>query len=260
MVLSRFRQAMVIRPKPATLFYLQIICCICTTMVEITWWNKNINYQTFQKTVNWSHSGLCRNKVSKPWNKSILAKGIGKELGVLGMLGISNVRDLYRSKPGASLVTQMVKKLPAMWETWVWSLGQEDPPEKGMATHSSILAWEIPWTEQPGGLPSTGSQRVRHDWATDTVTFTVTPYPSSPKQVSLLQSPSRHTWEDLPPKSKGTCWHLANRLSLACSGPRHQLLAGKGITLQQAGMIYANLPSASQWLERITVPPYSLKK
>ena len=48
--------------------------------------------------------------------------------------------------------------------TWVWSLGQEDPLEKGMATHSSILAWRIPWTEEPGGLQSTGSQRVRHDW------------------------------------------------------------------------------------------------
>ena len=53
-----------------------------------------------------------------------------------------------------------------MQETWVWSLGWEDPLEKGMATHSSILAWRIPWTEEPGGLQSTGSQRVGHDWAT----------------------------------------------------------------------------------------------
>ena len=51
-------------------------------------------------------------------------------------------------------------------ETWVWSLGWEDPLEKEMATHSSILAWRIPWTEEPGGLQSTGSQRVGHDWAT----------------------------------------------------------------------------------------------
>ena len=55
------------------------------------------------------------------------------------------------------------KRLPAMWETWVRSLGQEDPLEKEMATHSSILAWRISWTEEPGGLQSTGSQRVRHD-------------------------------------------------------------------------------------------------
>ena len=60
-------------------------------------------------------------------------------------------------------MAQMVKNLPAMHETWVRSLGQEDPLEKGMATHSCILAWRIPWTEKPGGLQSMGSQRVRHD-------------------------------------------------------------------------------------------------
>ena len=63
----------------------------------------------------------------------------------------------------ASLVAQAVKNLPAMQETWVQSLGQEDPLEKGMATHSSILAWRIPWTEEPDGLQSMGSQRVGHD-------------------------------------------------------------------------------------------------
>ena len=59
-------------------------------------------------------------------------------------------------------VAQTVKNLPAMQETQVPSLGQEDPLEKGMATYSSILAWRIPWTEEPGGLKSMGSQRVRH--------------------------------------------------------------------------------------------------
>ena len=57
----------------------------------------------------------------------------------------------------------MVKNLPTMQETQVQSLGQEDPLEKEMATHSSILAWRILWTEEPGGLQSMGSQRVRHD-------------------------------------------------------------------------------------------------
>ena len=65
-----------------------------------------------------------------------------------------------------SLVAQRLKHLPAMHETWVRSLGWEDPLEKEMATHSSILAWRIPWMEEPGGLQSTGSQRVEHDWAT----------------------------------------------------------------------------------------------
>ena len=64
----------------------------------------------------------------------------------------------------ASLVAQMVKRLPAMWETQVRSLGWEDPLEKEMATHSSTLAWRIPWTEEPGRLWSMGSQRVRHDF------------------------------------------------------------------------------------------------
>ena len=64
---------------------------------------------------------------------------------------------------GASLVAQMVKHLPTMQETWVRSLGQEDPLEKEMATHFSILAWRIPWTKEPGRLQSMGSQRVGHD-------------------------------------------------------------------------------------------------
>ena len=71
----------------------------------------------------------------------------------------------------ASLVTQTLKNPPAMWETWIWSLGWEDPLEKGTATHSSILAWRISWTEEPGRLPSTGSQRIRHYWVTFTFTF-----------------------------------------------------------------------------------------
>ena len=63
----------------------------------------------------------------------------------------------------ASLVAQTVKNLPAMLETWVQSLGWEDPLEEGMATHSSVLAWRIPGMEEPSGLPSTGSHRVGHD-------------------------------------------------------------------------------------------------
>ena len=60
-------------------------------------------------------------------------------------------------------MVQMVKHLPTVWETWVQPLGQEDPLAKEMATHSSVLAWRIPWTEEPGRLQSMGSQRVRHD-------------------------------------------------------------------------------------------------
>ena len=62
-----------------------------------------------------------------------------------------------------SLMAQTVKRLSTMWETWVQSLGREDPLEKEMAIHSSTIAWKIPWTEEPGRLQSKGSQRVGHD-------------------------------------------------------------------------------------------------
>ena len=70
--------------------------------------------------------------------------------------------------PGSFPEAHTVKNLPAMQEIRVWSLGWEVPLEKGMAIHSSILAWRIPWTEKPGGLQSMGLQRVGHNWATNT--------------------------------------------------------------------------------------------
>ena len=88
-----------------------------------------------------------------------------------------------------SLVAQTVKNLPAMQKTWVLSLGWEDTLEKRMSTPSSILAWRIPWTEDPGGLQSMDSQRVGHDWATFTFTF-------SHIQISINRSIDRSvpTW------------------------------------------------------------------
>ena len=75
------------------------------------------------------------------------------------MLKINTMSNNLR----ASLVAQRLKRLPAMWEMWVQSLGREDPLEKEMASHSSTLAWKIPWMEESGGLQSMVSQRVRHD-------------------------------------------------------------------------------------------------
>ena len=73
------------------------------------------------------------------------------------------------------LVAEMVKHLPTVWETWVRSLGQGDHLEKEMATHSSTLAWKIPWMEEPGGLQPMGSQRVGHNWVTSlSLSFLVT--------------------------------------------------------------------------------------
>ena len=82
----------------------------------------------------------------------------------MGLQVIAHLSSLLTAEEArASLVAQMVKNPPAMQETWVIALGQEDPLQKGMATHSSILAWRIQWTEEPGGLQRMGLQRVRHD-------------------------------------------------------------------------------------------------
>ena len=86
----------------------------------------------------------------------------------------------------ASLVAQLVKSLPAIWETCVQSLGWEDPLEKGMVTHSSILAWKILGTEEPGGLHSMGSKRIGHDWVTNTFHF----YVNTTSVISTILNPS----------------------------------------------------------------------
>ena len=89
-------------------------------------------------------------------------------------------------------MAQRLKHLPAMRETWVRFLGREDPLEKEMATHSSILAWRTPWTEEPGGLQSTGSQRVGHDWATSLSLYNY-------KNSSSLIWPSNHQYQKILP-------------------------------------------------------------
>ena len=117
------------------------------------------------------------------------------------------------SQPGASLVAQTVKNLPVVRETRVRMLGWENPLEKGMATHSSILAWRIPGTEEPGGLQSMGSQRVGHDWAAISHSLTkplelhaVTSPPTNEKKVTQFAA--------LTPKTIGNFrgfWTRANR-------------------------------------------------
>ena len=85
-----------------------------------------------------------------------------------GFKQTSDIPDVIKASLWASLVAQMVKNLPAVWETQVQFLGWKKPMEKGMATHSSILAWRIPQTEEPDGLQTMGLQRGRQDWATNT--------------------------------------------------------------------------------------------
>ena len=87
-----------------------------------------------------------------------------------------------------SLVVQTVKNLPVMQKTRVQSLGQEGPLENGMATHSSILAWRISWTEEPGRLQSTESHRVRHNWTTNTFSLSSTIY------INIYKCPLLGIW------------------------------------------------------------------
>ena len=94
--------------------------------------------------------------VAEVWVSGGLLQGWGHCMGTFEG-GLHYLRYLHHSL--ASLVAQMVKRLLAMWEIWVRSLGGEDPLEKGMANHSSVLDWKIPQTVEPGGLQSTGSQR-----------------------------------------------------------------------------------------------------
>ena len=141
--------------------------------------------QSFPASGSFPMSQLCESgDQSVGASASILPKNIQDwfPLGLIGLIslrskGPSNLLQSHNLKAsilwysafrwlGASLVAQRLKCLPAVRETWVRSLGQEDPLEKEMATHSSILAWRIPWTEEPGGLQSMGSQRAGHDWAT----------------------------------------------------------------------------------------------
>ena len=104
-----------------------------------------------------------------------------------GFCHIASTFDHHSLLPGASLEAQRINRLPAMQETRVRSLGWEDPLEKEMATHSSILAWRIPWLEEPSGLQSTGSQRVGHDWATSL---------SCLRSILIcLYSPSQEQWD-----------------------------------------------------------------
>ena len=101
------------------------------------------------------------------WQISRCDFGVLVRKGTLGFSTVVSTVCTWRAfKTGASLVAQRLKRLPGMRETQVRSLGQEDPLEKAVATHSSTLAWRIPWREEPGRLQSMGSQRVGHDWVT----------------------------------------------------------------------------------------------
>ena len=140
---------------------LQVLKKQCWTMVNRSWTQTDWVYklQLYHLRIVWSWASLSKLVPQQNWTS--------KRNQEEGFVWICSQILLYDFKAHAlPLVAQRFKHLPVMWETQVRSLGQEDPLEKEMATHSSILAWRIPWTEEPGGLQSMGSQRVGHDWAT----------------------------------------------------------------------------------------------
>ena len=113
---------------------------------------------------NLSHSYTI---ITKEGKKSISHCNNNKYLGINLIFLL-----LQWDEAGASLVVQMIKNLLSVQETQIWSLGQEDPLEKGMAIHPSILAWRISWRKEPLRPQSMGLQRVGHDWGTNTSRFT----------------------------------------------------------------------------------------
>ena len=92
-----------------------------------------------------------------------------------------------------------VTRLNWMQEMWVWALGWEDPLEEEMAIHSSILAWKIPWTEEPGGLQSMGSQSVRHSWSDLAHTHTMAAWPGQGLEQKVMPLIHVLDWTQIPP-------------------------------------------------------------
>ena len=108
----------------------------------------------------------------------------------MDLLNLATRKLMLTMMKGASLVSQTVKKLLTMKVTWVWSLGWENPLEKGMATHFSVLAWRIPWTEEP--VAQVGSQRVRHNWVINTHTYIINSFAYNSMAVIYCNSVAGH--------------------------------------------------------------------
>ena len=134
----------------------------------------------------------------------------------------------------ASWVAQTAKNLPAMRDTWARSLGWEEPLKEGVATHSSVLAWRIPWTEERGGLQTMGSQRVGHDWAANAFT----PYP--------IQS---HFWRSCPHPYPFSSFHhfpgLLQALPAHCTESASAKVTSDHPAFNPASPHFVNLPASA---------------
>ena len=129
-----------------------VFCCSCTTLYT---------YRNIMSTYFLTSFSIWYQKLMKTNTVNHNFWLLWPYFYIFALLVFFNWSVVNLGFPGGSVV----KNPPAIPETWVRSLGQEDPLEKELASHSSIFAWEIPWTEEPGGLQSMGSQRVRHKLA-----------------------------------------------------------------------------------------------
>ena len=172
---------------------LLVEACLPTVIVQLGgcklaffWWLSHLILLVYLTYKGVEHSGKCRklcfkyffpqlyhsevekqedtytNPLSWPWASRPVGNCLRAYYPAWRKVSLGWIEYLLGYE-GASLVAQTVKNMPAMQETWIWSLGREDLLEKGMVTHPRILDWRISWTEEPGGLQSMGSQRVRHD-------------------------------------------------------------------------------------------------
>ena len=151
----------------------------------------------------------------------------------------------------ASLVAQRLKRLPPMWKTRVKSLDREDPLEKEMVTHSSIRSWEIPWTEKPGKLQSTGSQRVGHDWVTELnwkwkwsccgVQLFATPWTVAHQAPPSMGFSRQEYWSWLPFPSPGDLPDPGIK-------PRSPALQADALTSEPPGISHLTWPWINSWL------------
>ena len=143
----------------------------------------------------------------------------------------------------ATMVAQTVKNLPATRETWVQFLGWEHPLKKEMATHSSILAWRIPWTEESSGLQSVGLQIVGHDWAIHTHTHTHTQ-----RRPYLMGFPGDSWWRICLPKQKTRVWSLGGEDPLEEEAANHSSILTWEIPWTEEPCMLQSMGSPKSWI------------
>ena len=177
--------------------------------------NLPVMQETWVQSLGWedplekgtaTHSSILAWRI--PWTEETVG---------LQSVRLQRVRHDFHFHFSLSPVAQTVKNPLAMQETWVWSLGRKDPLEKGMATHFSILAWRIPWTEEPGRLWSIELHRVRHDWETKSFNDPKTVKNCCSKKVNLLCSSSL--------RSRALCVQTKNHSQLPGALPADRVYA-----------------------------------